>query len=249
LRRAVAIARAVALVGVALAGAVLLAGAAQELRPDEGIATARKAAELYAAATRGVVAFDVTTRTQIRGGPYRRDDVESVAYVVVDGKVSRKRVLRLVQGSHTANADELRRESAKPDGPLSRFGMRLPYLAEAVDAYAFDAPREESGTTTLGFRTTVRDESHGDGTMSLDAQHRPVRVVFHPAKLPAHASEAIVTVEFGTVATGRWDVTRISRAFSGRLGIVAGHVDSASAYDAYRTFPNAESANAAIERE
>jgi hypothetical protein len=236
----------------AACGAVLLlalAGAAPAVRPDDAAALVRGVAESHAAAARGVVVFDVTTRTQVRGGPYHRDDLEKAAYVVVDGKPSRKRVLQLAEGGRAAGGDALERASAKPDGPLSRFGMRLPYASEAVDAYAFEAPRAEGGETVIAFRTTVRDESHGDGTMALDAQRRPVRVVFHPAKLPEHVSEATVTVEFGTVATGRWDVTRIERAFSGRLGIIRGHVGSTSTYDAYRTFPTLDLGHAAIERE
>jgi hypothetical protein len=225
------------------------AGAAPEIRADDGAAAVRRAAELYAGSSRGIAAFDVTTRTQIRGGPYHRDDLEAAAYVIIDGKPQRKRVLKLVEGRRVADAAELERASTKPDGPLSRFGMRLPYLTDSVDAYAYEPPRAENGATSIPFRATVRDESHGDGTIALDAQRRPLRVVFRPAKLPEHASEATVTVEFGTVAGGRWDVTRIVRAFSGRMGIVAGRVDSASTYEAYRTFPNAESANAAIERE
>jgi len=46
---------------------VALLGATPEIRADDGIATARRAAETYAAATRGIVVFDVTTRTLIRG--------------------------------------------------------------------------------------------------------------------------------------------------------------------------------------
>jgi hypothetical protein len=235
--------------GFLLLAATALAGAAPEPRADDGTSAARRAAETYAAATRGVIVFDVTTRTQIRGGPYHRDDVESAAYVVIDGKPSRKRVLRLVEGRHTAGADELQRASAKPDGALSRFGLRLPYAADAVDAYAFGQPRQEAGSTTIPFHAKVRDEAHGDGTLTVDAQHRPVRVVFQPATLPEHATAATVTVEFGTVAADRWDVTRILRSFSGRIGIVGGRVDAASAYDAYRSFASAELANAALERE
>ena len=222
---------------------------APEMRADDPVAAVRRAADTYAVATRGVVAFDVTTRSAVRGGPYRRDDLESAAYVVTDGKPSRKRVLKLVEGRHVADAAELQRASAKPDGPLSRFGMRLPYANGSVDAYAYEPARAEDGLTSIAFRANVRDESHGDGSIAIDEQHRPVRVVFRPAKLPEHASEATVTVEFGTTATGRWDVTRIARAFSGRVGIVGGRVDSVSTYDAYRAFPTADLANAAIDRE
>jgi hypothetical protein len=236
----------------ALLGAVLIAalgGASPAAHADDAAALVRAVAGAHAAAARGVVAFDVTTRTQIRGGPYHRDDLEKAAYVTIDGQASRKRVLQLTEGGRAATADGLERASAKPDGPLSRFGMRLPYATESVDAYAFDAPRAEGGGTTIAFRTNVRDEAHGDGTMLLDADRRPVRVVFHPAKLPEHVSDATVTVEFGTVGTARWDVTRITRAFSGRLGIIRGRVDSTSTYDAYRSFATPEQGNAAIDRE
>jgi len=243
----------------ALLGAVALVagllGASPAVRSEDGAAVARRVAETYAAATHGIVAFDVTTHTQLRAGPFRRDDLEDGAYVAVDGKPVRKRVIRYLDGRHAASSDDLQRLSAKPDPPLTRFGMRLPYLTEGVDAYAFDAPREGDGGTVIAFRATIRDEAHGDGTMTLDSQYRPVRVVFHPAKLPpkhegtATVTEATVTVEFGIVATGRWEVTRLVHAFSGRYGPLGARADATTSYDAYRFFPTVELAHAAIERE
>lgn len=228
--------------------AAALMAVAPGIRSDDGAAMARAAADAYSAATRGVVVFNVTTRTEIRGGPYHRVDVETAAYVAVDGKPSRKRVLRLVEGAHAAEADELRRASAKADGPLSRFGMRLPYVADAVDAYTFEAPRATPAGAEIAFHAIVHDESHGDGTLTVDAERRPARVVFRPSKLPEHASDAQVTVEFGATGTGRWDVVRIARAFSGRIALMRGRADSVSTYDAYRTFPTPESAQAALDR-
>ena len=246
--------RAALLLGATTLVAGLL-GAAPAGRLDDAAAIAHRVAETHATATHGIVAFDTTTRTQLRAGPLRRDDLENAAYVAVDGKPVRKRVMRYLDGRHAASSDDLQRLSAKPDPPLARFGMRLPYLTEALDAYAFDPPHEGEGGTVIAFRTTVRDEAHGDGTMTLDSQYRPVRVVFHPAKLPpkhegaATVTEATVTVEFGTVATGRWDVTRIVHSFSGRFGPLGAHADSTTNYDAYRSFPTVELAHAAIERE
>jgi hypothetical protein len=127
--------------------------------------------------------------------------------------------------------------------------MRLPYVADAVDAYTFEAPRATAAGTEIGFHANMHDESHGDGTMTVDAERRPVRVVFRPAKLPEHASDAQVTVEFGATGAGRWDVVRIARAFSGRIALMRGHADSASTYDAYRTFATPESAQSALDRE
>ncbi|MDB5028349.1 MAG: hypothetical protein JWO66_2038 [Candidatus Eremiobacteraeota bacterium] len=223
--------------------------AAPAAHPADAAAIVREVAEAYAAAEHGALAFEVTTRTQIRGGFYKRDDLQSVAYAVVDGKPTLKRVLRLTQGRRVADAGELQRESAKGDGPLSRFGLRLPYHAAAAGAYAFEPPRADAAGIEIRFRASVRDESHGDGTLTVDAERRLSRVVFNPAKLPDRAAEATVTIEFGPVATGRWDITRIVREFGGRVGFLRGSVESTSTYDAYRSFATAELAHAAIERE
>jgi hypothetical protein len=233
----------------ALALVVAPALAAPAAHPDDAATIVREVAEAYAAAERGAVAFEVTTRTKIKGGFYTRDDVESAAYAVVDGKATLKRVLRLAQGHRVADAGELQRESAKADGPLSRFGLRLPYHAAAAGAYAFDPPRTDTAGIEIPFRSNVRDESHGDGTLTIDAERRLSRVVFHPAKLPDRATDATLTIEFGPVATGRWDITRIVREFGGRIGFLRGRVESTSTYDAYRSFATAELAHAAIERE
>lgn len=227
------------------AAALLLPAAAPAWTADDGPALAHAAAAAYAASVRGTATFEVDSRTIIRGGPIHREDVETTRYVERDGHAVRKVVTQLVESGKTSDAEDLARRSAEPDGPLSRFGLRLPYTVPAD--YTYEAPRPAESHLALAFHATVRDEAHGDGTMVLDpAARRIVSVTFVPAKLPAHATSAQITVDFAAVAADRWDVVRITRAFAGRSGIFRGTATAVSTYVHYRLFATTEGAEAAL---
>lgn len=211
----------------------------------DGAALARDAAAAYADDTRGVHVFEVATSIEIRGPLYRRNDDARVLYVERDGRFAQKRVLVHREGGKTSAPADLERLSSAADGPLARFGVRLPYNAPAE--YAYDAPRIDGSHATVPFRALVRDGSHGDGTMTVDlAAHRIVSLTLAPAQLPPHAATARVDLVFGPTGDGRWDITRAVHAFTGSYGILRGGAVATSTYGGYRTFATVAAAVAAL---
>lgn len=217
--------------------------------PADGATFAHDIAALHAAKVHGVESFVVNTKTDIKGGPIHRTDASETAFVTADGEPAHKRVMKSVDDGKAADAAGLAKLSTEAEGALSRFSLRLPYIAGAIADYSFAKPRELAETVELDFTTHVKDQSHGDGTMVVNrATGRIETVTFHPSELPKHATTGTVTIEFGIViAPERWDIVKITRSFSGHEGFIRGTVVSVSVYDRYRAYATQPAAVAAVD--
>jgi hypothetical protein len=214
----------------------------------DGEAFAHTVAQAYAAATRGILTFVAVSVLDAHGGPFHRHGFSETAYEEADGQPIRKRVLRAVDDGRTAGPDALVARSTTPDAPSSRFGMRLPVLPAAVDDYAFAKPTTSGDIETVDFTATVRDEAHGDGTITyLHGENRIATIVLRPAVLPAHATSMTTTLEFGRVSDDRWDVVKITHAFTGREGFISGSGTSVTTYERYRPFTLQKAADDALD--
>jgi hypothetical protein len=218
--------------------------------PGDTVALARAVGSAYEAEERGVVAFDVTQNSAIRGTLFHRDDLDVTAFVESDGKLSHKAVLRHVEGGKSDDRAALAKRDAEPESPLSRFGMRLPCDPAAQADYAFGAPKPQGDGVVLPFRARVRDQAHGDGAIVFEpAGPRIASIDFVPAVPPDRASAATVSIAFGQLAAGRYGIARIVRTFDGHVGPLRGRVTSTSAYGNVRVFGSASAAAEAIDRE
>ena len=215
---------------------VALATASIAVQSVEGESLARRMAQGYSTQVHGAATFVVQTRTTVRAGPMTHTEFNEVAYAEVDGTPAGKIVLRSLVNGAAANAVQLAKLSADPDGPLSRFGLRLPLMEPAAGDYQYSDPRETSSGANVDFATKVKDEAHGDGTLSADlAQKRITQVVIRPAVLPPHATRMTITIDFGSVVEGRWDIVKITRTFAGREGMMTGSGTTTSVYERYQT--------------
>ena len=225
-------------------------GASAAAWPADASALSRAVAVSYETEERGVVAFDVTQSSAIRGGMFHRDDQDVTAFVEADGKLSHKVVLRHVEGGKSDDHTALAKRDAEPESPLGRFGMRLPCDPAALADYGFDAPKVQSDGVVLPFHARVRDQAHGDGEILLDpAGTRIASIDFKPAVPPERASGATVQLTFGPLAAGRYGIARIVRTFDGHVGPLRGRVTSTSSYGNVRAYPSASAAAEAIDRE
>ncbi len=218
--------------------------------PSDPSALARAVAVSYETEERGVVAFDVTQNSAIRGGLFHRDDLDVTAFVEADGKLSHKVVLRHSEGGKSEDRAALDKRAAQPESPLGRFGMRLPCDPAAQADYSFDPPKPQADGVVLPFHARVRDQAHGDGQIVLDPAGAHIASIdFKPAVLPDRASAATVSIAFGPLAAGRYGIARIVRTFDGHVGPLRGRVTSTSTYGNVRAFASASAAAEAIERE
>lgn len=216
--------------------------------PLDGEAFARAVAAAYAADTKSIVTFVATSNLDAHGGPIHMRSFSETAYEEADGTPLRKRVLRAVDDGRTAGPDELAKRSATADVPSSRFGMHLPVVGAYVAEYTYSKPRVDGDTVAVDFTTTIRDGAHGDGTLTyLRDENRIDSIVIRPAVLPTHATSMTTTLEFGRVDENRWDVVKVTHAFTGREAFITGGGTSVTIYERYRSFATASAADAALD--
>ncbi len=214
----------------------------------DGSAFARDVAAAYAAATKSIVTFVAVTAFDAHGGPFHIRSTSETGYEETAGAPVRKRVLRAVDNGKTVAPDELTKRSVDPEGPSGRFGMRLPMLSGCVDDYDYGKPHDDGEFVSVDFTAKVRDEAHGDGSLTfLRAENRIVTIVVRPAALPQHATSMTTTLEFAKVSDERWDVVKITRAFTGREGFISGGGTSVTTYERYRPFATQSAADAALD--
>ena len=226
-------------------GPLLLAAA--PLTDDPGTARVRLICTHYAETSHGAVLFHVATQTEIHGGPIHRSEQSEAIYVSLDGGVVRKRYLHFRQNGRDLKPSDLAEKGEEVETPLSRFGLRLPYLRAVVADYRFDPPIDRGASIDIPFHALVRDQSHGDGLMTIDrANERIERIDERPAAMPPRADSGNVTVLFGPVGPDRWDITEIDHDFAGHAGFIHGTLRSNSHYDKYVPFPDQARALSAL---
>jgi hypothetical protein len=219
----------------------------------DGAAAARAVAEEYAAVTRGLATFLVTTLADVRGGPMHSVENSFTVYLSEDGATRQKRVVRDVKNGKPLAQRDLDLLSAATDGPLSRFGMRAPWNPAAIGEYRFATPQVAGDLIRIDFTSLVRDPAHGDGTIyyARDAS-RIDHVTYTPAALPKEPGavvllSAALDIAFGPVAQGRWDIVKIVRTFTGRDGPMRGRGVVTSVYDRYHSHANLSDAVAELQ--
>jgi hypothetical protein len=214
----------------------------------EGDALARAAALAYAAETKSIVTFVAVTQFDVHGGPFHMHSFSETAYEEDAGAPVRRRILRAVDNGKVAATDELTKRSAAAEAPTSRFGMHLPIYAASVGDYVFGKPRDDGDTVSVDFSAVVRDEAHGDGTLTVyRSEGRIATLVIRPCVLPPHATSLSTTLEFGRVSDDRWDVVKITHTFSGKEGLLSGGGTSVTTYERYRAFTSESAAGAALD--
>jgi hypothetical protein len=213
--------------------------------PVDGEAIVRAAAAAYAAQTKPIVTFVAITELDVHGGPFHQHSFSETGYEETASTPVRRRILRDVESGKVLAADELAKRSAAPEAPTARFGMKLPIVA--IDDYTYAKPRQDGDEVAVDFKTSVRDESHGDGTITLYPDGRIATIVTHPVVLPPHATSLTTTIEFARVFEDRWDIVKITDTFTGRQGIISGGGSSVTTYERYRPWPTQSAADAALD--
>lgn len=101
-----------------------------------------------------------------------------------------------------------------------RFDSR--YLSDY--SYRVAACRCAANERAIAFRSTVRDDQHGDGLMYIDrATGRVLDLTYTPNVLPKYANVATTTESFGEPLPGLWCIVQIERIYSGHLAFFRGH--------------------------
>lgn len=229
--------RAVALAALAL---IPLTASAQGTVPS----VVRKAAAQNESSLGGTVVNERHIAIHVNAGPAHYDEQNDALVVMKDGAFERLRYTRVVRNGRTFESGDLAQRNDEINSDFARGTgfFKQPYDRRYFDDYVYGdqlACRCTANESQITFRSVVRDDQHGDGTMRIDnATGRVVEVVYTPNVLPNHANSATTTESFGEAAPGIWTIVRIERTYGGRVAFVRGSGRVVETLDHFRHFPS-----------
>jgi hypothetical protein len=232
-------------IGATAAAALVLAAAVPSAGPPVPDAIAQ-AVRALAAERRGVTAFHRHYAYEERGPGHDKTLVVDSIRVRENGRLAAVRLLDRIENGKPDSPEALAKAQADADKQLPGEDFRLPLAAEALSDYRFEVlPVCEgcaAGSVAIAFTSVVRDASHGDGTVTIDAAHHIAALAFHPSALPAHADSGSITIRFDRVLPDLWDVTVTHEHYTGHVLFLHGWGDVVQTDSAYRRYPSVEDA-------
>src|SRR5512146_1176365 len=165
-------------------------GASAPVVPD----VLSKAAAANDSALGGTVVSVRHISVSVAAGPAHYSEQNDALVVMEDGAFTRVRYLRVVQNGKGLSPDQLVQRDEENNHELERGSafFKQPFDRRYLQDYTYGgqitvrAPNNESEIT---FRSLIRDDQHGDGTMRIDnASGRVIQVIYTPTVLPPRPS-------------------------------------------------------------
>lgn len=241
-------------VGAALASAVLAGTLAPAAASSEGSpALVRRALATFAGEHHGTLVAERHLAFSLHAGPFGRDVSNDIGVVINDGDFVRTKYY--AQTSNGKIDDEATLRSAERDANRELDGGRgffkRPIDPRYAEDYRFDpAECADCGvdTRTFSFTSKVRDEQHGDGTVTIDeATGHVLSLSYTLDKAPPHASSAHVVETFGQALPKLWTCVRVAETFRGRLGPIGGSASMHYTLDHFRRLVAKNGASATLD--
>lgn len=235
---------------LALPFSLLLASTTTGSEPTAVPFQVRHAAELSVRDHTGIIGYESAFDTNMRGGPLHRAYHYRNAYLYNDERLVKARALYKDDNGHIADAAQLDAETRKIESEQGSGKV----FAVPFDARHFSEYRYEKGAcagcaadeVAFTFTSLVRDEFHGNGSMTLDGRGHVVNLTYTPSVLPAHASKARITIYRGGVLPDYWATIRSEGHYEGRYGFVHGSADMQSRNEHFHRFSSVDAAVTAL---
>ena len=206
-----------------------------------------KAAAQNDASMAGTVVNERHISIAVAAGPIHYSEDNDALVVVKDGAFAHLRYVRVVENGKTFSTQQLSTRDDETNRDLERGAgfFKQPYDHRYLQDYVYGAQlacKCTSDESEITFRSVIRDDQHGDGTMRIDnSTGRIVELTYAPNVLPNRASSGTTTETFGEVIPGVWTIVRIDRTYGGRVAFVKGNGHVAETLDHFRHFDNVES--------
>jgi hypothetical protein len=224
-------------IGLAASPAAASAPSAPVADPSDALIDAVRT---LASERQGVTAFHRDVASQQRA-PGHDASLDVHAGLLRDGDlVVAVRVYSQVANGTAAFPEDLAKAQAAADKNQPSDDYLLPLREDTLSDYRIagaTCDRCAPGELALAFTSLKRDASHGDGTVVIDpTTHHIVRVDFVPSGLPKYVDRASVTVTFGQVLPGLWDVVEMRQHYQGHVYLIRGDADITTSLTNYRRF-------------
>jgi hypothetical protein len=220
--------------------AVPALGAATAPSAEDVSSELRDAVRTLSTERQGTTAFHRHVDSEQRA-PGHDASLDVHSGVLRDGdRIVAVRIYSQVANGTAASTDDLAKAQADADKKLSHDDYWLPLSEDQVADYRIEsaacarcAPTE----VAIAFTSLKRDESHGNGTIVVDASsHHIERVDFVPSALPKYVDKANVTITFGRVLPDLWDVVEMHQHYAGHVLFIRGGADITTTLTNYRRF-------------
>lgn len=199
-------------------------------------------AQQFAQTSRGVVGFRLHRTLDVHGGFAKRHEDLVLNGVYQDGTIVKVRVSTYTIDGKAAGAADVASMEQSWEHPKPGDAFAPPFDSRYLNDYQY----QSSGSSTIGFTSSVRDAGHGNGSFSYDAQANVGTCTYQPNVLPPHATSGEVTDRRAEVLPGYWAVTQEAQMYKGTYGpfTAAGTVELD--YSDFRRFQDLPSALIAL---
>jgi hypothetical protein len=209
----------------------------------------REAIRTLASERQGVTAFHRHVDAE-QHAPGHDASLDVQSGLLRDGdRVVAVRIYSQVANGKTASSEDLVKAQGDADKNLPGNDYLLPLHEDQLSDYRIDSGTCDqcpAGSVAIHFTSLKRDESHGDGTMVVDASHHIVRIDFVPGAFPKHVDKATVTLTFGRVLPDLWDVVEMQQHYAGHVLFISGGADITTSLSNYRRFASRDEATKAL---
>jgi hypothetical protein len=168
--------------------------------------------------------------------------------VHVDAVPQQLRILRMTHDGKPAKDSEVREQERKiNDGYRQGKGyFKLPFDPRHMATYTFSdggscddcAP----GTRVVRFKSALKDDQHGSGTMRLDARAHVVAFDFKPNKMPENANEGSMSFVRAEILPGAYGIRSFKGTFKGGVAFLRGDFAMEQRHEDFQRFKSLEEA-------
>ncbi len=249
MQKVIAVATCAVLVGVMMQDA-----RSDELSPTHPIPDiVQRAATVYQAEVRGVVGMQRHFTTLIHAGPVHHTERSDSGFLMRDGVFTRIKYYSIADDGQpfTAEQTSIRESQTNRDWSEGKIFFKEPYDERFLGDYQYDVTASCSdcseGTVAGTFKSEMKDNQHGSGTVWINSAAHVTKVEFSPNQLPPHANSGTVTETATEVMPGIWYVTQIQATYKGRLLLLTGGATFTATFDHFHRFDRVGDANAALD--
>jgi len=237
-----------------LVGVMTHAARSDELSPTHPIPDiVQRAATVYQAEVRGVVGMERHFTTVIHAGPVHHTEHSDSGFLMRDGVFTRIKYYQIADDGQpfTAQQTAIRESQTNREWSEGKIFFKEPYDERFLGDYQYDVAATCSecseGAVAVNFKSDIKDNQHGSGTMWIDGAAHVTKVEFSPNQLPPHANAGTVTEIATEVMPGIWYVTQIQATYRGRLLLLTGGATFTATFDHFHRFDRVGDADAALD--
>lgn len=244
----------IAALGAALFAVTTAAAVVSQSRAGSGIPDAvERAASVNATMLSGILVEQRHVDLTASAGPAHYTEQNDAVILIEDGQYTHVRYLRIVQNGKTLSNDQVAQREAQNNDDLEhgKSFFKQPFDSRYLQDYTFTEAQCTCGPHAhqIAFHSEVRDDQHGDGTMTIDTSTwRIMSLTYTPDVMPPHASSGTTVELFGEAVPGVWTVVGIDHSYSGHVAFIHGSGTMTERNDHFQRFGNPVAAMHFLER-